>query len=300
MRYDLTSLRVFTTVAEELNLTRASQRLHLAVSAVSKRITELEDMVGSPLLVRLARGVALTPAGQSLLHHSRLILDATDAMTEELAGFASGVKGHIRIYANTSTLAQHLPGELEAFLRQYPLVKVDIEERVGSAIVEAVASGLADFGIFGAHTPSRGLETLPYHRDRLAVAVPSGHPLSRRKSLRLADLLQHEFIAPHSSSSLFVLLKEAATRLHASEIRFRLQVSSFDALCRLIEANMGIGVLPKEIVNTYAKVMRIEPVELREPWAVHELFLGARRFDGLPAVTRALVDHLTTTAKRQG
>lgn len=297
MRYDLTSLRVFAVVAEELNLTRAGSRLHLAVSAVSKRIAELEEMVGSPLLVRLPRGVALTPAGQSLLHHSRLILDATDAMSEELAGFASGVKGHIRIYANTSTLAQHLPGELESFLRQYPMVKVDIEERVGGAIVDAVASGLADFGIFGAHTPARGLETVPYHRDRLAVAVPAGHPLAGRRFVRFGDLLPHEFIAPHSSSSLFILLKSAAERAGA-QIRFRLQVSSFDALCRLVEANMGVGVLPEGIVAGYARMMRIECVELREDWAVHELFIGARRFEALPAVSRALVDHLRAAAAK--
>jgi DNA-binding transcriptional LysR family regulator len=156
LRYDLTSLHVFAVAAEELNLTRASKRLHLAVSAVSKRITELEQSIGSPLLVRLPRGVALTPAGQSLLHHSRLILDATQAMTQELEGYASGVKGHIRVYANTSALAQHLPRELEAFLREYPLVRVDLEERVGGAIIDAVADGRADFGVFGANTAPRG------------------------------------------------------------------------------------------------------------------------------------------------
>lgn len=149
----------------------------------------------------------------------------------------------------------------------------------------------ANFGIFGAHTPARGLERVPYHRDRLAVAVPAGHPLAGRRFVRFEDLLPHEFIAPHLSSSLFILLKSAAERAGA-QIRFRLQVSSFDALCRLVEANMGVGVLPEGIVSGYARMMRIECVELREDWAVHELFIGARRFEALPAVSRALVDHL--------
>lgn len=292
MRYDLTSLHVFAVVAEELNLTRAGKRLHLAVSAVSKRITELEEGIGSPLLVRLPRGVTLTPAGQSLLHHSRLILDATQAMTQELQGYASGVKGHIRIYANTSALAQHLPRELEAFLRDYPLVRVDLEERVGSAIIDAVADGRADFGVFGANTAPRGLETFHYHRDTLAVAVPQGHALASRKTARFTDLLAHEFIASHSESSLFVLLKKMADAADRP-IHFRLQVSSFDAICRLIEANMGIGILPEGIIDAYAKVMAIRKVSLREPWAQHQLYIGARKLEALPAVTRALVAHLS-------
>lgn len=135
------------------------------------------------------------------------------------------------------------------------------------------------------------METFAYHRDSLAVAVPRAHPLAARKAVRFTDLLPHEFIAPHSESSLFVLLRTQAD-VAGRAIHFRLQVSSFDAICRLIEANMGIGVLPEGIIDAYAKVMGIRKLPLREPWAEHQLYIGTRKLEALPAVTRALIDHL--------
>src|SRR5438552_10303186 len=139
MRYDLTTLEIFVAVAEEANLTRAAARQHLAVSAVSKRITELEALAEAPLLERLPRGVALTPAGQSLLHYARQMIKLVDRMKSELSEYAGGVKGHIRIHASTSALTQFVPKELEAFLNRYPMIRMQIEERVGAAIVAAVA-----------------------------------------------------------------------------------------------------------------------------------------------------------------
>lgn len=85
MRYDLTSLRLFVAVAECGNLTRAAEREHLAVSAISKRISELEELIGTPLLQRYPRGVGLTPAGQSMLHHARQMLQLMHRMDAESA-----------------------------------------------------------------------------------------------------------------------------------------------------------------------------------------------------------------------
>src|SRR5262245_9659528 len=99
MRYDLVSLKIFVAVAECGNLTRAAEREHLAVSAISKRIAELEELVAVPLLQRYPRGVGLTPAGQSLLHHARQLLNQVDRMDAELGEFAGGAKGHVRLHA---------------------------------------------------------------------------------------------------------------------------------------------------------------------------------------------------------
>jgi DNA-binding transcriptional LysR family regulator len=180
MRYDLITMDVFIAVAEERNLTRAAERLHLAVSAVSKRIAELEEQVGSALLLRYARGVDLTPAGQSVLHYARELRMVLGHMDEELASYSAGVKGHIRIHAITSALAQFLPNDLERFLSNYPLINFDIEERVGSAVVKAVVEGRADLGIFAEHTRATGLETRPYRQDQLVVVTPRDHILAEK------------------------------------------------------------------------------------------------------------------------
>ena len=243
MRYDLVSLELFVAVAEEANLTRAAERQHLAVSAVSKRITELEDLAGAPLLERLPRGVSLTPAGQSLLHHARQMLQLVARMKSELSEYAGGVKGHIRIHASTSVLIQFLPPELESFLKLYPMIRFEIEERVGAAIVRAVADGTTDIGILGSHTPAQGLATFPYHTDQLVLVVPAGHALAKRKSVKFAEALAYPFVSHHAASSLWALMTQAA-REAGGAIQQRIQVSSFDCMCRMVEANLGIAMLP--------------------------------------------------------
>ena len=233
MRYDLTTLEIFVAVAEEANLTRAANRVHLAVSAVSKRITELEELAGATLLERLPRGVALTPAGQSLLHYARQVLRLVENMKSELSEYAGGVKGHIRIHASTSALTQFVPQELATFLNRYPMIRIEIEERVGAAIVRAVAEGTADIGILGSHTPSQGLATIPYHLDHLVLVVPGAHPLARRKQVRFADALAYPFVAHHPSSSLSALMTQAASDARKS-LESRIQVSSFECMFRLV------------------------------------------------------------------
>jgi DNA-binding transcriptional LysR family regulator len=160
VRYDLTSLDIFITVAEERNLTRVGRMKHLAVSAISKRVSELESQVGAPLLVRNARGVDLTPAGQSLLFYARQVRQTLAQLDQELGDYTAGVKGHLRIHAITSALSQFLPQDIADFVSLYPQIKFDIEERVGSAVIRAVADGRADLGIIASQTPAQGLEAI--------------------------------------------------------------------------------------------------------------------------------------------
>ena len=281
MRYDLTSLEIFVAVADAANLTRAAQRQHLAVSAIRKRISELEDISGVPLLIRQPRGVSLTPAGLSLLHYARLMLGMVERMHSELSEYAGGVKGHIRIAASTSALTQFLPQELEVFLTRYPMIRVEIEERVGAAIVRAVADGSADLGILGNQTPLRGLLALPYHYDHLALGVPLGHALARRKSIRFAEALPFPIVAPHVDSSLWSLMTQVA-QAAGKTIVPRIQVSSFDCICRLVEAGLGVALLPEEILRPHADLQRLRVVGLDDDWAQRQMVVVVRDLEILP------------------
>jgi DNA-binding transcriptional LysR family regulator len=291
-RFDITSLQLFVAIGEELSLTRAAQREHLVLSAASKRIAELEHAVGSPLLYRHARGVTLTPAGQSLLHYSRQVLQTLHRMQGELSEYAEGIQGHIRLHANASAIIQFLPEELNAFLTQYPSVKIDLEEQVGPAIVRAVTEGVADIGIIAASTPSTDLQRFPYHTDRLVLLVPRRHPLARRKSIRLIETLDFDFIGPHTGSSLYSLMMRAAMEAGRS-IKLRIQVRSFDGMCRMIQANLGIGILPIGAIASHIKSMAIRPIALEEEWASRDLQICLRELDALPVTARHLVQHLS-------
>jgi DNA-binding transcriptional LysR family regulator len=291
MRYNLTSLQIFVAVAEERNLTRAAARSHLAPSAVSKRVAELEEQAGAALFVRSARGMRLTPAGQSMLHYARQMFRTMQEMEDELHGYSAGVKGHVRIHAITSALGQFLPDDLKAFTTQYPLIRLDIEERVGAAIVRAVEDGSADLGIIASQTPAHGLQVLPYRDDELVLAVPSGHPLAARASAGLRDALEYEFIGPHLDSSLHALLSGEATALGLA-MQQRIRVSSFDCMCRMIATGMGIGILPRGIVAPHLAAMPVVALPLEDAWAMRALVIVVKEFDGLPAVAKALVDQL--------
>jgi DNA-binding transcriptional LysR family regulator len=291
VRYDLTSLELFITVAQERNLTRAARLKHLAVSAVSKRITELESQIGSPLLVRNARGVELTPAGQSLLFYARQLKQTVEQLDSELGEYASGVKGHVRIHAITSALSQFLPDDVARFVQLYPQIKFDIEERVGSAVIRAVADGRADLGIIAMQTASQGLETVPYRNDELALVVPAGHVLASRKSIRFKEVLEHEFVGPHLESSVHTLLTSEAEKLGMA-IKLRIRISSFDCMCRMVSTGLGLAVLPLSVVKQYMRSHKLKAVTLDEPWAKRSLLLTFKKYDAATPTLKTLIDHL--------
>lgn len=146
-RIDLTSLQLFVAVCELGSIGRAAEREFIAASAVSKRLSDLEATVDTALLYRHSRGVTLTPAGESLLHHARNVLYGLERMQGELSEYADGVRGHVRIHANMSAIVQFLPEDLGVFARKHGQVKIDLQEQLSPAVLAAVQEGTADIGI---------------------------------------------------------------------------------------------------------------------------------------------------------
>ncbi|GGJ86709.1 LysR family transcriptional regulator [Pseudomonas matsuisoli] len=292
MRYDLLSLEVFMAVAELGSVTNAAKRSHLATSAVSKRVSELEERVGSPLFIRNARGMELTPAGQSLRHYGYQLTDTLKRMDEELSEYGSGTKGHIRLHAITSALAQHLTLDIGDFLNRYPQIRFDIEERTGADVVRAVSNGKADLGIIAEQTPMLGLEVAPYRSDDLVLAVASEHPLASRSSVRFSEALNYEFIGPHVDSSMHILLFEQAKKI-GGVVRQRIRASSFECMCRMASINLGLCLIPRDVLRTYIKQFRLNAITLDEAWAVRRLVIVSRSFDAIAPTARAFVSHLS-------
>lgn len=292
VRYDLTSLDIFITVAEERNLTRVGRLKHLATSAISKRVTELESQVGAPLLVRSTRGVDLTPAGQSLLFYARQIRQTLTQLDQELVDYASGVKGHLRIHSITSALSQFLPQDISRFVSLYPEIKFDIEERVGSAVIRAVAEGHADLGIIASQTASQGLEVMPYRNDELTLVVSATHPLASRKSIRFIEVLEYEFVGPHLESSMHALLTSEAEKLGMT-LKLRIRISSFDCMCRMVSTGLGLAVLPRSVINQYLRSHKLKAVTLDEAWAQRSLQLVFKRYETSPPTLKTLIDNLS-------
>ena len=297
-RFDFVTLKLFISVADEGRLTAAAEREHLALAAVSKRRSDLETLVGTTLLYRRPRGVELTPAGQAFLHHARRIMDNIERLQAELSEYGEGVRGHVRIHSNTSAIIAFLPQDLSAFSRLYPEIKIDLQERVSSEIIAAVRDGLTDIGIFAGHVAAPDLQQLSYRQDRLVLMTPIDHPLAGRESIAFNEALAFDFIGLQQDASLQSLLNEQAN-LAGKALRMRIQVRSFDAICRMIHHGMGVGVLPEQTIYRDLGDLQLKSIPLSDPWAQRELVIGMRRYASLHVTARHLVDHLTQKEDEQ-
>ncbi|NML46859.1 LysR family transcriptional regulator [Ramlibacter sp. G-1-2-2] len=299
-RIDLTSLQLFVAVCELGSIGRAAEREFIAASAVSKRLSDLEATLETPLLYRHTRGVKLTPAGESLLHHARSVLFSLEKMQAELSEYADGVKGHVRIHANISAIVQFLPEDLGSFSQAHPQVKIDLEEHLSTEVVRAVQEGAADLGICNVTSGNNGheLQTLPYRQDELVLIVPRQHVLARKKAVAFEDTLDFDHVGLHSNSSIYLAMREAAAAAGRT-IRLRIHVTGLDAMGRMIQNGLGVGVMPRRAFTLMNGAGELECVALTDDWARRDIRLVARDFSTLPLTARLLVDHLRARAQEQ-
>jgi DNA-binding transcriptional LysR family regulator len=295
--FDLQSLRIFLLVAQTGSLTKAAEKSHTTLSALSKRIAELERTVDCTLFMRLPRGLELTFAGQELVQHARSVLESVNRLANDMNDFAIGVRGHVRIWANTSAIIQFLPSDLASFVSEQPLIRITMEEKLSDHVVEALIAGEADLGIFADNVPSQNLEKFRYRRDRLVVLVPPDHPLAALDEVSFAQALDYDFVGLNQGSSLLQRLVDAAVALDKA-IRLRIQVSSFDGICRMIEAGLGIGVLPDGAVRAENLGAGLRAIRLTDAWAARTLWLGVKSEAALLPEGAKLLAHLRRMGTR--
>jgi DNA-binding transcriptional LysR family regulator len=290
MRPDPTSLALFVRIAEAKSITKAAQACHIALAAASRRVTQLEEQFNVQLLYRTARGVDLTPAGIALLQHARIVLSQMDEMQGEITGYAKGAKGTVRIQANASVLAQYLPDDLATFAAAHPAIKVSLAEERSGAIAQAVQSGSADVGIVMEGADTSALECFDYRADTLGAVVPKKSAI-RAKSLAFHELLDHDFVGLESTTVISQIMLEQASRA-GKPLKLRVQVKSFDVVARMIQAGLGIGILPEAAARAFAASMGLRLVKLTDAWATRKMFVCTRPRAALAAPARLLVDHL--------
>ncbi|MES2184352.1 MAG: LysR family transcriptional regulator [Pseudomonadota bacterium] len=291
MRLDPVSLRLFVAVMEEGTIAAAAAREHLAAAAVSRRLSELEQALDAPLFQRSNKGTQATAAAHTLLGLARGVLHGLDDIGEQMAGFASGLRGHVRVSANISAITQFLPDQLRSFLDKAPLVRVHLHERISTQIARAVADSTDDIGILNTGDYGEALTLLPYREDELVLVVPQGHVLARRKSATMREALAHDFVGVHPGSAINNLLHRVAGEA-GLRLRLRMQVTSYDALSLMVAAGLGIGVMPRGSALIYLRALKMRAVTLNEPWARRQLVICVRSLESLSPAGRMLVEHL--------
>lgn len=288
MHFDLADLRLFIHIGESPSLTQGARRAFLSPAAASARIKALESQLNTRLLYRDSRGVELTPAGQRLLKHARLIMRQVDYLKSEFTNNDADSAGHIRIFANTTAVTEFLPEVLAGFLAKRPAVTVDLQERMSRDIVRGVLDGSTDMGIIAGPVEATGLQVMHFSTDRLALVVPAGHALAGPKPVKLKQTLAFQHIGLHEGTTLLSFLRDHVERL-GQNLSLRIQVSSFEAICRMVEAGVGIGIIPESAAIRHSRTMKLEIVEIDEPWAIRERSILVRELDALPGAVRALI-----------
>ncbi|SDZ89344.1 MULTISPECIES: LysR family transcriptional regulator [Acidovorax] len=290
---DLLTLRLFAAVCEQRSIARVAEQESIVGSAISKRLAQLEDTVGTPLLVRKRRGVVPTPAGETLLEHARTMLASMGQIERDMAAYATGIRGHVRMLVTASVMAESLADDVAAFL-QHPAhrdIQVSMEERVSPDVVQGIHEGSASIGICWDAADLSGLETCAYRSDHLAIVAHESHPVAQAASVCFAEVLGYEFVSMPALSAVQVLLARAAA-VEGKTLAHRVLVSNFDAALRVVSANLAISVVPREVAEPFARTAAVRIVPLGDAWARRSFAVCYRSSQALTPCARLLVDHL--------
>lgn len=292
---DIDSLALFVRAAELRSLTKAAEASHIGLAAASRRIALLEHRFKTPLLERSPRGVEPTAAGAALLVHAKALLMQLNQMQAEMNDHATGRRGALRILANTSAMTEFLPADLAAYSRAHPDVRMVVEERWSAEIVKAVLSAEADIGIVVEGPPAEGLDLFAYRSDRLSAVMPASHPLARAEALRFIDVLDHDIVALEGGSAMMRLLAEQAV-VAEKTLDLRIQVRSFEAVCRMVQSGLGVGLLPYQAAAELGRGMGLVVRPLPEEWAERRMLICVRRERPATGSVESLLRHLMAEA----
>jgi DNA-binding transcriptional LysR family regulator len=297
MHFDLVDLRLFLNIAEAGSITAGAVRSGLALASASARVRGMEDQAGIALFERDRRGVLPTAAGRTLLHHARLVIEQVEHLRGDLGEYASGLRGRVRLMANTAAGSEFLPEILAAFLAANPNVDVDLDERPSPEVAKAVAEGIADIGVAAGHANFAELDVHPFRDDRLVLVVSPDHELATRTSIAFAEALNGEFVGLSGDSALHVHLADHAARA-GKRMRLRIRVHGLDAACRMVALGAGVAVIPEAAAQRWRQDHAVVTVPLTDAWAERRLFVVVRHRAALSAHAGRLTDHLIAEGRQ--
>lgn len=298
MHFDLTDMHLMVNVASAQSMTKGAERTFLSLPAASNRVKNLETRLGTTLFYRTSQGVTLTPSGEAFVRHARVVLRQIEHLRGDMQEFARGLKGRVRVYANTTAMNEFMPNVLGVYLSSHPDVNIELRERLSFQVVQAVADGTADIGITAQEKGGENLEFLPYRSDRLVLVTHQDHPLASHDVVGFNETLSYDYVGLSETSAIHAFLMNAADEL-GRVLRFRVEVSNFEAACRMIAAHAGIGITPESAARRYVKNLPLKLITLDDDWALRQLRICVRSFDALPVFAKELVSLLVKDGRAE-
>jgi DNA-binding transcriptional LysR family regulator len=295
-RFDLISLRLFVAVLDAGSLTAGAERFGISLAAASRRIVELEHHCGKALLQRSQRGVTATAEGMAVHRHAIELVANLERLALAIDDIHAGTRGHLRLWANPSAFGGFLPGVLALYAARHPDVRIDLEDALSEDAVQAVSSGAAELAVIGENTPREGLEAIVCDVDDLVLLTPKGHALAGAAAVELEQALDYDFVSLNRIASLTRKIS-AAAEATGRILRIRVQARSFDAMCRMVAAGLGLTILPRSGSQLYAQALGLQVMALKGMDTRRRLLLVMRARAALSPAALALVEIMEARAR---
>ncbi|MDB2683920.1 LysR family transcriptional regulator [Alphaproteobacteria bacterium] len=292
MRYNLITLDLFLCASKYKSLVKAAKEKNLVVSAVSKRILDLEKSVGVNLFYRKKTGVELTPAGLEMQKHCTKIFNSINIMDESIKEYSLVSSGIVRVTANLSSITQFLPEDLATFSKKFPKIKINLKEKTSSEIISSVKESLSDIGIFSEHVENtERLRIVDYKNDTLVLVVPEYHPLVSKLTVKIKDFIKFEMVGLEKGSSLQAMIDKQVQKQNL-KIKKKLETVSFEGIRGMVEAGLGISVLPTGAIKPYLKSSKLKIIKIDEEWAKRSIKIAIKNDDSIGKAGALLLNHL--------
>jgi DNA-binding transcriptional LysR family regulator len=301
MNLELRQLRYFLVVAEELHFTRAAKRLHMAQPALSARIRELEQAVGTPLFRRSTRRVELTAAGEALLPHARETLAAAQRAREALTRATQGTTGPLRIGLVAGTQTPLTSRVLSSFSERYPEIRVDPIEHDFSDPSAGLRSRAVDIALVCAPLDETGLTLESLQQAALVAVVSERNPLAQREQIAVAELFDYPWPPPDTTDPVCRDFWLAIDR-RTSPPRLGPATRSLDRLIQLLATGQAVTLAGDWTIPFFTRpglavipVHDATPVTIALAWRTQDLTAQAAR---LVEVARDVCAKPTATSSR--
>jgi DNA-binding transcriptional LysR family regulator len=280
--FELSQLRCFVAVAEELHFGRAALRLNMTQPPLSRQIQILERVLDVVLLERSNRTVKLTPAGQSFLSEARRMLKLAESAALLAKRVANGKAGSINIGFTATSAYSYVPELVAACRRELPDVEIALKEMVSGDQLKRLGSGEIDIGLLRPPIPRTGLSAFRVTSEPLIAAVPAGHALARAEAIAIEDLAAEPFImyAPYEARYFHDLLVELFSRagLVPNYVQHLAQIHSILAM---VHSGVGVALVPQAATNLHFSGVALRPIDLPRQRPA-ELFFVSREDNDNP------------------
>lgn len=291
-RIDPYTLKLLVSVAQARSIARAAVKEHIAPSALSRRIADLEQALRVPLLVRSPTGISLTEAGAVAVRRASGIQENLQLLVRDVQRHAGRIAGTVRLHASPAAIVGHLPERLKAFIDEHRDVRVTLQESHAEELMRACMDGRADVGVGECMAAPGTIESRYFAHDPLVVELPADHPLEKKSRLRLADVLAYPQVIVHPGGHIDNLIRKHAV-LRNLTVKDSVAVGSYDAGCRMVEAGFGLAVKPKRAAEIFASKLRLVTRPLKESWAGNEQNVYSLRQTPRPPAVSALIEALS-------